>query len=86
VDGDSLAYLAVRRRAEGDVPRFELGAIGHGSSCADLADRMCEQIHQWDRDRAVRPIVTAHPTKTLDDQAHGERTIRKRNSWLVVAY
>jgi protein-L-isoaspartate(D-aspartate) O-methyltransferase len=86
VYGNSLVYLTLRRRAEGDVPRFELGAIGHGTSCADLADRMCEQIHQWDRDRAVRPVITAHPTKTPDDQVHGERTIRKRNWWLVVAY
>jgi protein-L-isoaspartate(D-aspartate) O-methyltransferase len=43
VDGVSMAYLTIRRRAADDAneARWELGAIGHGPSRDQFADRLC---------------------------------------------
>lgn len=58
VEGDSLAYLAKPRSVgqEGDERRYELGATGHGPAGVTLAQRLCEQIHRWDRDRTAQPV------------------------------
>lgn len=55
-EGDSLAYLSVRRVSE-EQPRLELGAVGHGPRGAELARRVCEQAVVWDADRGAVPDV-----------------------------
>lgn len=67
-DGSSLAYLTLRRQ-EDSASRWELGAIGHGPAGPDLADRICTQIRAWDHDRTARPVITAYPAGTPDDQS-----------------
>jgi len=62
VDGDSLAYLTLRGPdPKATQRRWELGATGHGPATAPLAERLCEQIRAWDRDRTAQPTITAYP-------------------------
>lgn len=87
VEGGSLAYFTHRLRdGEGVQRRWVLGAIGHGSAGPELADRICEQVRAWDRDRAAQPVVTAYPAETPDDQLLGAHAIDKRESRLVISY
>ncbi len=63
VENTSLAYLAIHRPArqpDPDNPQFELGAIGHGPTGAELADRLCAQTRAWDTNRATHPRLTAY--------------------------
>lgn len=77
-DGDSLAYLRLRRASDRDSA-WELGAIGHGAAGADLAHRICRQIHAWDHDRTAVPTITAHPADSphppTDPAIHKPHTI-----------
>jgi protein-L-isoaspartate(D-aspartate) O-methyltransferase len=77
VDGASVAYLTTRRRASehSDLARWELGAIGHGPTGDQLADRLCLGIHEWDTDRSRRPVVAAY---RVNSDLEGERAICKR--------
>jgi protein-L-isoaspartate(D-aspartate) O-methyltransferase len=87
VEGDSLAYFTLRRLDEsGARRRWELGAIGHGPAGPHLADRVCEQIRAWDRDRITQPVITAYPADTPDDQLLGRHAIDKRCVRLVVSW
>jgi protein-L-isoaspartate(D-aspartate) O-methyltransferase len=52
----------------------------------ELANRLCDQIRAWDQDRTTRPIITAYPADTPDDQLHGTHAITKQNSRLTVSY
>lgn len=86
VDGESFAYLAVRRRDEPDAPaRWELGAIGHGPAAGRLTDQIREHILAWDPERTAQPTITLYPADTPVDssQAH---TIVKPDSALVISY
>ena len=60
-EGDSLAYLAIRKIEEG---RFELGAIGHGTYGGHLASQLCDEIKGWNRDRSAQPVLRAYPLST----------------------
>jgi protein-L-isoaspartate(D-aspartate) O-methyltransferase len=61
VDGDSLAYLTLRRTGEdgADRPesdddparRWEVGVIGHGPQGAELAAAVAALIGEWDHER-----------------------------------
>lgn len=64
-DGDSLAYLTLRRLPDdGDRRRWELGATGYGPTAADLTRRLTDQIRAWDTDRTATPTITAYPIGT----------------------
>ena len=86
VEGASLAYLTLRApEPEATERRWELGAIGHGTTGAQLAQRVCEHIRDWDRDRTAQPVVTAYPAHTPDwELAHG-MVINKRFIRLVIS-
>lgn len=88
VEGDSLAYFTVRRleAPEGTERRSELGAIGHGPTGQQLADRLCEQIRAWEHDRTAQPAITAHPTGTLDAKLPSGQVIDKTAVRLVIAF
>jgi protein-L-isoaspartate(D-aspartate) O-methyltransferase len=87
VQEGSLAYFTQRRLDEdGPRRRWELGATGHGPAGPELADRLCEQIRAWDRDRTTQPIITAYPAGTPDDQIPAGPAIDKPSVRLVVSY
>jgi protein-L-isoaspartate(D-aspartate) O-methyltransferase len=86
VDGDSLAYLTSRRRENGDHVRWELGAIGHGPTAAELAQHLCNEVRAWSVERDHRkPKLIAYPASTPDSDLHGS-IIDKTHSRLVLTY
>jgi protein-L-isoaspartate(D-aspartate) O-methyltransferase len=88
VHDGSLAYFTQRRLdpADGIGPRWELGATGHGSAGPELADRLGQQIRQWDADRTTQPVITACPASTPDDQLPSGATIDKVHTRLVISW
>jgi protein-L-isoaspartate(D-aspartate) O-methyltransferase len=88
VHHSSLAYFTQRRLdpADGTRPRWELGATGHGQAGPELADRLCQQIRQWDADRITPPVITACPASTPVDQFPGGATIDKLHTRLVISW
>jgi protein-L-isoaspartate(D-aspartate) O-methyltransferase len=85
VEGDSLAYLTLRRLSDdGDRRRWELGATGHGPAGAHLAQRLNDQVRAWDTDRTARPTVTAYPVATTHEAA--EAMIAKPCIRLAISY
>jgi protein-L-isoaspartate(D-aspartate) O-methyltransferase len=88
VHDGSLAYFTQRRLdpADGIGPRWELGATGHGSAGPELADRLGQQIRQWDADRTTQPVITACPASTPDDQFPGGAAIDKLHTRLVISW
>ncbi len=86
-EGDSLAYLAIRKVEEG---RSELGAIGHGVHGRYLARQLSAEIESWNHDRNARPTVRAYLAATArsmpsSDPAMTHQTIEKAASRLVVS-
>ncbi|MDQ3402948.1 MAG: methyltransferase, FxLD system, partial [Actinomycetota bacterium] len=82
-DGTSLAYLT-HRRLDGPGRRSELGAIGHGPTGQQLADRFSAQIRLWDRDRDHQPRIDAYPSGTPASQLPG-LVIDKQDTCLVLS-
>jgi protein-L-isoaspartate(D-aspartate) O-methyltransferase len=81
VERDSLAYLTYRRIHGG----AELGAIGHGLTGQQLAQRLCNEIRAWDNARTTEPAITAYPANTPDNQLDATHVITKRWGQLVVS-
>ncbi|WP_328937432.1 methyltransferase, FxLD system [Streptomyces tauricus] len=88
VEADSLAYLALERTAEDPEgePRFRLGAVGYGAAGADLAERICAQIHAWNPARTAEPVVTAYSADTPDSDLANGAVIDRPSVRLVIAY
>lgn len=89
IEGASLAYFTYRRQDQdenGAQRRSELGAIGHGPAGPQLADRLCEQIRAWDRDRTAQPVITAYPAGTPIERLPHGLVIDKQHIRLVVTY
>jgi protein-L-isoaspartate(D-aspartate) O-methyltransferase len=84
-DGDSLAYFTLQRVNADTEPRFELGAIGHGPTGQQLAERLCEEIQAWDQNHDARPIISAYPADTPDSAVPAGLVIDKADSRLVVS-
>ena len=82
-----LAGLLTLRGPEPDATerRWELGATGHVAAGTQLAERLCEQIRAWDRDRTAQPVITAYPAGTPDEELEGGLVIDKRFVRLVVS-
>jgi protein-L-isoaspartate(D-aspartate) O-methyltransferase len=86
VEGDSLAYLALRRPApDATERRFELGATGHGPAGKQLAERLCAVIRAWDHNRTAQPVISAYPAGTPDEELADGQVINKRFVRLVVS-
>lgn len=86
VDGNSLAYLALRRPEKGAERLWELGAIGHGPTGPTFASRLNQQIHAWNHNRTAQPTITAYPADTPDNQIPNTNTINKQHTRLVISY
>ena len=82
---DSIAYLASRRVAAG-VPRWEIGAIGHGPRGAERAERITEQTRLWAEDHDAQPTITLYPAGTPDEQMIDGLIIGKRDSRMVFTW
>lgn len=86
VDGDSLAYLTSRRRENSDQVRWELGAIGHGPSAAELGEHLCNEVRAWSAERdQLKPELIAYPASIPDSDLKGT-VIDKTHSRLVLTY
>jgi len=87
VEENSLAYLTLRGpEPDAAERRWELGAIGHGPAAAQLAERLCEQIRAWGRNRAEQPVITAYPAGVPVGKPASGQVIAKQFTRLVVAY
>lgn len=84
VEGDSLAYLVVRR-LEGGERLSELGATGHGPIGMHLAARLCERIRSWDRDRTALPSVVARRRSESSPEPQNGIVINKQHVRLVLS-
>ncbi|PSK88984.1 protein-L-isoaspartate(D-aspartate) O-methyltransferase [Murinocardiopsis flavida] len=86
VSEGSLAYLTYRRlpRTDDEPGRAELGAFGHGPEGGDLAERVCDQVRVWDRDRGAAPTVEAFPSGSPDPARPDGVVIGKRHTRLVL--
>ncbi|NDL60210.1 methyltransferase, FxLD system [Phytoactinopolyspora mesophila] len=86
VDGDSMAYLASRRRETDDGARWELGAYGHGPAATKLTERLCNEVRAWSVERDQRkPNLTVYRAGTPDTDLSGT-IIDKTNSRFVLNY
>jgi protein-L-isoaspartate(D-aspartate) O-methyltransferase len=88
VEGDSLAYLVLRRLTPEGSPagRWELGAAAYGPAGAQLVERLCDQIRAWDRARAQQPVITAYRAEDADAAAGRRHLIDKRTARLTISY
>jgi protein-L-isoaspartate(D-aspartate) O-methyltransferase len=87
VEGTSLAYLTLRGPdPDATERRWELGAHGHGPAGEQLAERLCQQIRAWDRDRTAQPIISAYPAGTPDEELPNGIVSDKKFVRLVVSY
>lgn len=80
----SLAYLA-HRKLDTPESRYELGATGHGARGTELAERLCEHIRTWDRDRTAQPTITAYPATNTDQNPPHGAIIEKQHIRMVVS-
>jgi protein-L-isoaspartate(D-aspartate) O-methyltransferase len=85
VEGNSVAYLALRRASDG-TGRWELGAIGHGATGADLTERILRQVRAWNTDRTGQPVIAAYPAGTPTARIGTGLIIDKPNTRLIVTY
>jgi protein-L-isoaspartate(D-aspartate) O-methyltransferase len=86
VEDSSLAYLTLHGpEPEATERRWELGAIGHGPTGANLAGRLCDQIREWDHDRTAQPVITAYPADTPDEELGDGLLIDKQFVRLVIS-
>ncbi len=84
VAGGSLAYFTLRRLDDDANGRSELGAIGHGPEGAQLAERLCNSIRQWDDARADVPSIAAHRIDASPSDGVYGHVIRKQACTLAV--
>ena len=85
-EGESLAYFTYRRvdSDQSGGARAELGAIGHGPTGEDLAQRLCEQIRAWSQDRTGEPTIMAYQANASKGQLVSGCAIAKRWARLVL--
>ncbi|MFE5860209.1 methyltransferase, FxLD system [Streptomyces virginiae] len=83
LDGDSLAYLAIRRTADG----AEFGVHGYGPNAETVADALVAELQTWDRDhRQDEPVIYAYPAGTPEADLPAGRVITKRHRRIVISW
>ncbi|MFI5863677.1 methyltransferase, FxLD system [Streptomyces sp. NPDC051546] len=83
LDGDSFAYLTIRR----DGDRAEFGVHGYGPRAEDVSAALVEQIRTWDRDhRQDEPVIYAYPISTPETDLPAGRVITKRHRRIVISW
>jgi protein-L-isoaspartate(D-aspartate) O-methyltransferase len=84
VDGDSLAYLIVRREGADPQRPFRLGAAAYGPRAEDLAQDLITHIEAWGRARTSVPRLTI--TAAQADVAATGHVISKPESRMRLTY
>ncbi|MCG8971764.1 methyltransferase, FxLD system [Streptomyces sp. CL12-4] len=84
VDGDSLAYLIVRREGTDLQRPFRLGAAAYGPQAEALAQDLITHIEAWGSARTSVPRLTITPAKT--DAAVTGHVINKPESRMTLTY
>ncbi|MFE5771384.1 methyltransferase, FxLD system [Streptomyces sp. NPDC056485] len=83
LDGDSLAYLAIRRI--GDRPEF--GVHGYGPNAEAVADALVRELQTWDREyRQAEPVIYVYPAGTPEADLPAGRVITKRHRRIVISW
>ncbi|MFD4133598.1 methyltransferase, FxLD system [Streptomyces goshikiensis] len=83
LDGDSLAYLAIRRTADG----AEFGVHGYGPNADRVATALVEELQRWDRDhRQDEPVIYVYPASTPEADLPAGRVITKRHRRIVISW
>ncbi|MEV0982374.1 hypothetical protein [Streptomyces sp. NPDC049915] len=85
VDGDSLAYLIVRRKDADPQRPYRLGAAAYGAHAEKLAQDLIAHIEAWGPARAAVPHLTITPAK-LGEAARPGHVISKPESRLTLTY
>ncbi|MFW5421058.1 methyltransferase, FxLD system [Nocardiopsis sp. CNT-189] len=86
VQGDSFAYLLVRRTPDGED--VEYGVHAFGARGAELADEVCGLLAAWDRLHrgGPGPQITAYPASTPDEELEGDTVIDKEHVRITLAW
>ncbi|MER5599898.1 methyltransferase, FxLD system [Streptomyces sp. NPDC002265] len=85
VDGDSLAYLIVRRDPADPQRSHQLGAAAYGPHAQQLAQDLIAHIEAWGTARTTLPRLTITPSQS--DAATGSgHVISKPESRLTLTY
>ncbi|MGW6412841.1 methyltransferase, FxLD system [Streptomyces vinaceus] len=83
LDGDSLAYLTIRRT--GDRPEF--GVHGYGPNAEAVADSLVRELQTWDREyRHADPMIYVYPAGTPEADLPAGRVITKRHRRIVISW
>ncbi|MFI5617463.1 methyltransferase, FxLD system [Streptomyces sp. NPDC051567] len=83
LDGDSLAYLAIRRTGGG----AEFGVHGYGPNADAVAEALVKEVQTWDRDyRRAEPVIYAYPAGTPEADLPAGRVITKRHRRIVISW
>uniref|UniRef100_UPI003F496763 methyltransferase, FxLD system n=1 Tax=Streptomyces sp. CA-141956 TaxID=3240051 RepID=UPI003F496763 len=85
VDGDSLAYMIVRREGADPQRPHQLGAAAYGPDAKKLARELVAHIEAWGPARTAVPRLTITPTKS-DLAAGPGHVISKPESQLTLTY
>ncbi|MEW2253274.1 methyltransferase, FxLD system [Streptomyces sp. NPDC006975] len=85
VDGDSLAYLIVRREGVDPQRPHRLGAAAYGPHAEKLAQDLIAHIEDWGAARTAVPRMTITPVKA-DAAAGSGHVISKRETRLTLSY
>ncbi|MFB7618895.1 methyltransferase, FxLD system [Kitasatospora sp. NPDC056181] len=87
VDGDSLAYLALRKTSDSPAT-YEFGAHGFGPNGKRLAELVIDQVQAWNSDHRAYggPTFTAYPAGTTDEQIPDGPVIDKRHVRLLISW
>ncbi|MFF0295337.1 methyltransferase, FxLD system [Kitasatospora sp. NPDC004614] len=87
VDGDSLAYLALRKISE-DPVTYEFGAHGFGPEGGALAALINTEVRKWDREHCIGdgPVFTAQPIDTPNDQLPDGLVVDKTHVRLTISW
>ncbi|MEV0305824.1 hypothetical protein [Streptomyces prasinus] len=85
VDGDSLAYLIMRREGAEQERPHRLGAAAYGPHAEKLAQDLVAHIEAWGAARSAVPRLTITPVETGAAAGPGH-VISKRESRLTLTY
>ncbi|WP_393101691.1 methyltransferase, FxLD system [Streptomyces sp. LN325] len=85
VDGDSLAYLTVRREGIDPERPHQLGAAAYGPHAEKLAQDLIAHIEAWGNARTALPRLTITRANSDADAGPGH-VIRKPESRLTLTY
>ncbi|MFE3560503.1 methyltransferase, FxLD system [Streptomyces sp. NPDC059193] len=83
VDGDSFAYVTIRR----DGDRAEFGVHGYGPHADAAARAVVNALREWDRGhRQSEPVIYVYPVTTPVADLPAGRVVTKRHRRIVISW